>query len=356
MLRAVAVLLVLGRHIEVCPASTSPLGFALTATWQRGGWAGVDLFFVLSGFLVSGLVFRGWMAHGRVDVTRFLVRRSFKIQPPFWLLIAVSVAVLVAQGGWAAVPAEGVLRELLFGQNYGRGLWNHTWSLAVEEHFYLALALFAWLQTRPFGRPADPFAVIPLLVGVVAVACLAERVLLGALNPYSTSTHLFPTHLRIDSLAIGVLLAWCAHFRAAAALEWISRCRVPLVLAGLAVFTVPFVVELEHSRWLPSAGLTLLALGGAALVAVAHSYAGSAAAPSLPVRALAAIGSRSYSIYLWHMPVARWGAMRLLPASWGAYAVAYVVGSVVVGVMLAALVEAPSIALRERLFPDRKAA
>ncbi len=79
-LRAVAVILVLGRHAHF-PATT------LTDIWHRGGWVGVDLFFVLSGFLVSGLLFREFQATGGVGWTRFVARRGFKIYPAFWCLI-----------------------------------------------------------------------------------------------------------------------------------------------------------------------------------------------------------------------------------------------------------------------------
>ena len=76
LLRAAAIFLVLGRHIVPCPPETSRVLHWVTATWRDGGWAGVDLFFVLSGFLVSGLLFREHKINGSVRFGRFFVRRG----------------------------------------------------------------------------------------------------------------------------------------------------------------------------------------------------------------------------------------------------------------------------------------
>ena len=120
LLRLVAVLLVLGAHFREVPSE----GGAWFRAWQRGGWIGVDLFFVLSGFLVSGLLFCEHQRTGRVEVGRFLVRRGWKIYPPFWLFIAFTLAIpfLFHQRPPAPVTASAVTAELLFYQNYVSGL------------------------------------------------------------------------------------------------------------------------------------------------------------------------------------------------------------------------------------------
>lgn len=92
VLRGVAVLLVLGRHIQYPPQLPEPFQ-TLVGYWSRCGWVGVDLFFVLSGFLVSGLVFEEWKRTGGFAAGRFLIRRGFKIYPAFyllWLLVFIS--------------------------------------------------------------------------------------------------------------------------------------------------------------------------------------------------------------------------------------------------------------------------
>ncbi len=102
------------------------------------GWVAVDTFFVLSGFLVSGLLFKEASRTGTVSISRFLIRRGFKIYPPFWVMIAITIVWIWLRGG--TVSFWRLCGELLYFQNYGMGIWEHTWSLAIEEHFYFLLA------------------------------------------------------------------------------------------------------------------------------------------------------------------------------------------------------------------------
>ncbi|MBX6315440.1 MAG: acyltransferase, partial [Isosphaeraceae bacterium] len=87
ILRAVAILLVLGHHAPFSPSDRPILLRAPLFALLYGGWCGVDLFFVLSGFLVSGLLFTEFKAHGRISPGRFLIRRGFKIYPQFYIYI-----------------------------------------------------------------------------------------------------------------------------------------------------------------------------------------------------------------------------------------------------------------------------
>jgi peptidoglycan/LPS O-acetylase OafA/YrhL len=117
-LRAIAVLLVMGRHLTWNPV------------WFRVGWTGVDLFFVLSGFLVSGLLFREYKASGQIRVLRFLGRRAFKIYPAYYFLLILTVTIHLGFG----LPLKWRLTwpDFIFVQSYRLGLWGHLWSLAVE--------------------------------------------------------------------------------------------------------------------------------------------------------------------------------------------------------------------------------
>src|SRR5579872_3973764 len=125
VLRGAAVVLVLGRHMGVVPLDAPGWIQDIMDVWVRAGWAGVDLFFVLSGFLVSGLLFREFQHTGRVDVPRFLVRRGFRIYPAFYAFL---IATSLASG---TIATRRFAAEALFVQNYVSGLWDHTWSLAV---------------------------------------------------------------------------------------------------------------------------------------------------------------------------------------------------------------------------------
>ena len=188
--------------------------------------------------------------------------------------------------------------------------WSHTWSLAVEEHFYLALPLLLLLLVR-FAR----LGWIPAITLAVAVGCLGMR-LMNWNKPYSWYTQLMPTHLRMDSLLFGVLLAYAYHLKPST-LAFVPRFRLLLLIGGLALIAPMFCVRLE-SPFVYTFGYTLNYLGyGCILIACVDADTGSLGRmlTGRPARWLATIGFFSYSIYLWHL-VARAGA--LPPACLGA--------------------------------------
>jgi peptidoglycan/LPS O-acetylase OafA/YrhL len=332
-----------------CPQRESYLAWALTGIWHRGGWIGVDLFFVLSGFLVSGLIFGEYRRRGQVSIGRFLIRRGLKIYPAFWTVLCITV--LAGVGSDAAARGRPLLGELLFLQNYIGGVWNHTWSLAVEEHFYLFLALLASYLMR--ARPCDPFSRIPTIFTVVAVVCLGLRIaLLG--TPYAERTHLFPTHLRIDSLLFGVVLAYYWHFRSLATSSWLAKKRRLLIICGLAMLLPAFVFPLENTPWITATGLTVFYLGSGALLI---GTLASDIRLSPLTAALSTIGTFSYSIYLWHMPVRLWGVGLIegligKTLGWFPSAAVYLFGSIIVGIIAAKAIELPLLKIRNRLFPS----
>lgn len=357
MLRAVAVVLVMGRHMKPCPDQVSAPLHWLTQAWHNGGWCGVDLFFVLSGFLISGLLFKEHLKSGAISFKRFFIRRGFKIYPSFWVLIAASVAVTFMSG--RHLNSKNLIGELLFIQNYNGHMWDHTWSLAVEEHFYLMLPLIlialAAVCARSKNREANTaFSSIPLIFAVVAVTCLGLRIATSALVAYKLETHHFPTHLRIDSLFFGVLISYYYHYRHQGFVYWQTKYRLPLLLSGLAIFATPFFCE--SPQLFHTFGLTALyAAAGMILVGIL----------AFPIKTnpvsntLSYLGARSYSIYLWHMPIAVWGVAigtALFGAThWGVYAVSYILTCMLVGTFFANVVELPFIRLRGKLVPDRQA-
>jgi peptidoglycan/LPS O-acetylase OafA/YrhL len=348
LLRLLAVLLVIGNHLQ------PPSGGAgtLLAGWIRGGWVGVDLFFVLSGFLVTGLLFNDYLRNGRVSVARFLVRRGFKIYPAFWALIAFSLVVFRLKH--QPVPFRNVMGELCFVQNYAAHIWPHTWSLAIEEHFYLCVAFFIFLLVRRPG--AKPLSWFPAIFIVIATACLLLRIQNAMRYPqYDYSWDLFPTHLRIDSLFFGALLAYAAHFqRLEERLAWFpSWARLA---AGSALLLPAFIFARETDRWITVIGFNLFYLGSGLLVLGAVQLRKSS---SGFLRVLGAIGASSYSIYLWHEPVNAWFAAHMLvshadtPHIYWLYLSVCVFGSLLAGCVMALVVETPLLKTRDRLYPSR---
>jgi peptidoglycan/LPS O-acetylase OafA/YrhL len=353
LLRVLAVLLVMGRHMDRCPENVSPFLHWITDKWEIGGWIGVDLFFVLSGFLVSGLLFGEYEKHGNISMKTFLVRRGFKIYPAFWLLTMVSIVIFIWRGDHfkrLAIPSE-----FLFVQNYGPSFWNHTWSLAVEEHFYFFLVIFLFALLK-FRTGANPFRIVPLMFGALAVTCLALRFLTLKASPqFIDKAQLYPTHLRIDSLFCGVVISYFYHMRPAQFMNWAKTWRWFLFAAGVACLAPAFFFVLKKTPWIFTLGFTLFYVGAACLLMAMLGI-------SIPDHAWskigAYVGSHSYSIYLWHMPVLLWivplfvGTVKV-DRNWFAYFSIYIFGSIAFGILMSTLLEFPMLRLRDRLFPSR---
>ena len=331
-LRGVAILLVVGHHLNVIPL------------WTRIGWSGVDLFFVLSGYLISGLLFEEWKATGAIDFKRFFLRRGFKIYPGFYVLIAVSLVANAFLRGVTSFPVtlRSVLGELTFTQNYVGGIWGQTWTLAVEEHFYLLLPAVLLLMASRAKRGTDPFRWIPTLFLWIGAIELALRFwftwhLSGVADE---ARYLEPTHLRIDSLFFGVLLGYMRHFQPEQFRQYAST-RAPLfIIALMLVFValVPLPSPVMHTI-----GFSLLYFGyGFLLVRVVD------APQRALVKPLAQIGVYSYSIYLWHGLVCR-----VLPHQTVMQFFVGLAACLGLGIAMAKAIEYPALALRDRLFPSR---
>ena len=340
LLRIVAVVLVLGRHMGYDGDNR----FALA--WKTAGWIGVDMFFVLSGFLISGLLFKEYAAHGKINFRRFYVRRAFKLYPAFYCLIAVTVAARLLSSG--IVETRPLLAEVLFLQDYVPGLWNHTWSLGVEEHFYLFLPL-ALAYIYRSGRLDH----LPRVFLAVAVALLVLRLATAlTLGLRYTGT---PTHLRLDSLLFGVLVSYYYHYAPHKLRAVTDRPRLALALS-LAGVSFSLILPFESSLFVHTLGFTLLYLSFGALLVLTLSAGWVArACLTAPGRLLARLGEHSYSIYLWHMAVQIWG-LRVLHHLFPhlhplASASVYMAGSLAVGVLAAKVIELPVLRLRDAAFP-----
>lgn len=358
-LRAVAVLLVLGRHMDA-PEVGQPLLQNFLVMWRRGGWVGVDLFFVLSGFLVAGLLFRELKVHGRLQIGRFLVRRGLKLYPAFGGFLIVTLVVEYARG--IHPPVTAIVGELLYLQNYLGALWSHTWTLAVEEHFYLVLTGTFLLLTRGIkAYSRTGMSAVPFIATVVMASCLVLRVRLALLPDvtYTDFTHLYPTHLRMDGVMFGVLLSYYYHFDSAPLENVVRRVGIRgLFVVGVLLLVPPFLLPVRESVLIQTLGLTTNYLAGGAIVLAAVAWERGRE----PVAGLMAIiGVYSYSIYIWHLAVKRWGIPLLSTVTGfergGLVSLAVLaVGSVVVGVAMAKLIEMPVLRMRDRIFPSRSAA
>lgn len=363
-LRAIAVLLVMVHHLRPPPEYAHPAAIQLIELVRRPSWFGVDLFFVLSGFLVSGLLLREYQQFGDLKVGRFLVRRGFKIYPSFY-------AFLLTTFFFGAYPQrvpqlEDFIRHALFVQNYADwqpGVWVHTWSLAFEEHFYFLLAAFMAWKLRPAGgMPTLRQAVTGFVVAALLVILARVITTYGVLTDPDQGRlqlHFFATHLRIDSLLFGVLLSYLYHVRPDAwerltRVRWRLIVAIPLLLAPAFVLPGPdpFTMTIGYTMYYLAFGALLaLALPSTRVGAVASS-AGSIE------RMLAMIGGYSYSIYLWHAATKAWSAPIYTwvtgdELGYVEHMLLYFVSSIVFGILMAKLIELPFLKWREARYSSR---
>lgn len=211
-LRACAVLMVIFRH-----SSGDFLDAGGHANWWgelplvRGGWMGVDLFFVLSGYLIGKQLWRELQSTGSIRFGRFFLRRGFRIWPLYYFFLVLSVLV-VRQG---RVPIARWWSDAVFLTNYAhRGIVAGSWSLCTEEQFYLVVPL-AILVGASFATPLRNYrryllGIIALLPAIRAVEWMALTGDLLSHDPALVKEYLYtPIHAHADGLAIGLLLA---HF------------------------------------------------------------------------------------------------------------------------------------------------
>ena len=361
VLRGVAILLVLFRH-SILPWWDAGRLLPIMRYLERIGWTGVDLFFVLSGFLIGGLMFKEIRKTGRLDVKRFFVRRGLKIWPAYFVFLAAVFLIDARRQGYGA-SLHALLPNLIHLQNYLGSPRGITWSLGVEEHFYLALPLFL-LVVLPWRRQDNSMRAVPIAAVVLIVVCTALR-FTNWNHKFDMYTQVGPTHLRIDGLFFGVLLAYLFHLKPDE-LARIARHRLALMSVGLALVLPIGFFELFDYRWVWTIGYTMLYVGyGCILIACLYSPPGDAFGnllASRPAAVLAWVGVFSYSIYLWHFDLAHDPITayllphlsKLRPTAYYLTAtVIYVTTAILAGALMSRIVEFPVLKLRDRLFPAR---
>ncbi|MGO4583655.1 acyltransferase family protein [Arthrobacter sp. 2RAF6] len=289
-----------------------------TIHWPKGGFIGVDVFFVISGFLITGHLLREHEKTGRISFLQFYKRRAKRILPAAALVLVVTVAAAYAllnparfrEAIWDAVWS------LFFGANWRFAAIDtdyfqmdgpvsplqHFWSLAVEEQFYfvwpwLLLGAFFLLLRKPGARPN---AIAGCAIGIVSVASLAWAIFETSSNP---GLAYFSTFSRAWELGVGAGLACAAPILG----RMSDRARPVLAWAGV-IGLVASLFVVSESAGFPAPSALFPVMSAALFIAAGTGAPSHRSLVVLTNPVSRYLGDISYSLYLWHFPVIVFGA------------------------------------------------
>ena len=324
-LRGVAIALVLACH------------FPYFTFLARLGGSGVTLFFVLSGFLISTLLFEEYQQTGQILIKRFILRRGLKIWPSaYCYLLAVAFLFIYFD---PPRPWKSLAMSAAFVSNYCwgdcAGVVGHTWSLAVEEHFYLMLP-FALL----FLLRRDRLSWLPWLCSILIVVCFGFRYFDPGVGAHEK------TQCRIDSLFIGVTLGYFRLYKRL----WFSKIASSWNLLPAVLLISSWLSP--NATFVKTIGLLLVPLGYAFVLAWFVEHEPKTGTMKFLLTPLAKLGVYSYCVYLWQQVFTS-----LIYEERSISLSTFIIlvgGSIVTGVAFAKLVEIPVLKVRERILPTNR--
>jgi peptidoglycan/LPS O-acetylase OafA/YrhL len=330
-LRGIAVILVFFHHAGI--------------PYLHGGHIGVDIFFVLSGFLITVLLYQEYARFAGIDLKKFYIRRLLRLTPALLgLLIIFGAFTLATKSGEALVKTgQSILITALYlsdfaiAFNYSTlGGLGHTWSLAIEEHFYLLYPISLLFLIRR-GRSTKT-AIIVLFVAVIAISI--HRVILWGPLPEEVARVYYGFDTRADGLLVGSLLGIIT-----------ATGRLPSVSRSLAIIAaLALIIALTFADWdsrLYAYGLPLINISSAVVLA----YVIRSGVEWLGNRYLVSIGVISYGLYLWHNLIFIIIRERITESSWAILLLGSII-SLAVAVTSYHLLEKPCLKLKERFAPS----
>jgi peptidoglycan/LPS O-acetylase OafA/YrhL len=276
--------------------------------WLPGGFLGVDLFFVLSGYLITSLLLVEWEARNRIDLRRFWLRRARRLLPALVVVVlaALILSAIFARDDLARTRGDAVSsllyytnwHEIIANHSYfnlmGRpSLLQHLWSLAVEEQFYVIWPLLLVPGLVLLGRKRLPFLVAAGIAGSAALMWVLY-------NPTDPTRVWNGTDTRAFLLLMGILLALVWPY-----VERLRRALPLLELFGVAALVATVLLFRQMHDYDPTLwqGGDLAASFCFVVLIAAVAHPGTGLGEALGVQPLRWLGERSYGIYLWHWPV-----------------------------------------------------
>ena len=293
--------------------------FHLNANWLPGGFLGVDIFFVISGYLIGGILYRE-LSTGTFSLKRFYLRRMRRILPAFFAVVVFTLIVgaqLMVPGSdeWNTARSSAKW-SVFFGGNFFSALntdyfaptvevqpLNHLWSLAVEEQFYFIYPLILWAIMGIIKRILPPASssltrCINVVLTALAIASFALAFLPISLHGTALVSYYLP-HLRFGELLIGAILAVAvAQGNLQPSAKTATFVGSLSILVLIACLILPFP---NTTPWFPGFAAALPCIASAGII-----YAGARPywfASALSHRAVVFVGKISYSLYLWHWPL-----------------------------------------------------
>ena len=305
-LRALAVLAVIIYHVDV--------------NYLPGGFLGVDLFFVLSGYLISSLIIKEYKKTGSLNLYNFYIRRARRLLPAVYFMITVVLVVMVMFNG---VLLKKSHLDAIFGYIYSSNWWyifhkldyfdsfgsqspfKHLWSLAIEEQFYMIFPLLFLLINRK-KKDKDGFYKLNrnflyVILGLILVSLIAHIILFDINN---ISRIYFGTDTRAFSLLVGVVGAILYP------MDKLNTKITPqenLVYSVVSLISIAALITImiytsEYNTWLYRGGFLLVAILGIIII-ISSGKQHTVMAKLLSFKPVVFIGKISYSLYLWHFPV-----------------------------------------------------
>ena len=302
-LRGVAVLLVLVSHFEVL-APQGLTGITFINHFFRGGYLGVDIFFVLSGFLITSLLLNEHETHSKIYLLRFYGRRFLRLLPALTFLLLLYSIITVLDGKEFSSISLGIWASLFYYLNWqyvfsfprSFGDLGYLWSLSIEEQFYIVWPAVVILLTK-----ATKTVVVKIIfVAILVVFVMWHRYSLWTTPsdiPYKLVTVFVRTDTRIDSLLIGCITAFIYQRRLIS-----TKISKPLALLGAAVLFLHLELSKPYTNYMFYGGFTVVAIS-VALIITGLTDDTFFLSKLLSHRYIVGIGKVSYGVYLWHYPI-----------------------------------------------------